>query len=637
MPIVKAHERRDRALFFPASLPDESLFSLIARYHQLSGNSDDRDTLRELFGKHTFVVTSHLPSLIDTLVKILPSGAQIDALAIIDRHTVFPYYRPFLTERQISLSLAAMKGDSAIGLKTMMGLIASQVGGGNFYRFCAQCAEQDDNLYGQPYWHRAHQLPAVQMCHEHGTSLYELDASWVNLHRHRLFLPTMPSVVDYAKKIAVEEKQSAWMRILAISSKQVLDAGLGPISPVRLRGIYRDMASDLGLVHSNGRLRIPDFSRWIQQQTLDLPATGAFQFVKTNDSCAPEWALGLMRKARKSTHPLKHLLLLHCLNGNWDSVVVGVHIDRKPASQTGFQTTSQPLMPSCTLSQQLRSMLVENKHSLRHCAQLLGQSITTLRVEATRLEIPISTRPKILNKAKLATLRTALTSTTPLKTLAQRFETSVVSLYRILRMHPDVACVREQLIFERERSVRRKRFSLGCQKSFSRGLPDYAWLFKHDRQWLSETVATAPKKKTIPAARIDWDKRDQAFAEAVMKHSKQLYAIHKPVWVTKASIGRSIRNLSILEKHLLKLPLTAKALVASIESTEDFQCRRLRWAALQVKEYHPVAPAWLLLRVSGLKPPVTGKVLNVLDQLVNEAQADVIQEKTPWPLNWRAA
>ncbi|MEJ2795285.1 TnsD family Tn7-like transposition protein [Iodobacter sp. LRB] len=623
MPIVKALERGTKLCFFPTSLPDESVFSLIARYHQLSGNADDRDTLRELFGKHTIVVTSHLPSSIDSLVGILPSGVLIDAQGIINRHTIFPYYRPFLTERQISLGVAAMKSDSAIGLKTMMGLVASQVGGGNPYRFCAQCAEQDKHLYGQPYWHRAHQLPAVHICHEHGTALYALDASWVDRHRHSLFLPTTPDVINFANQIAIEKSLSTWMHSLSICSKQVLDAELGAISPTQLRGIYRDLASDLKLTHASGRLRVPKFSTWILQKIADLPTSGTFQFTKAETSGKPEWALGLLRKARKSTHPLKHLLLMHCLNGNWATVMTSSYKNKKPLPQTSIQSTSSLPKPSCVLSEQLRSMLVEDKKSLRHCAQLLGQSVTTLRVEATRLGLQVPSRPKTLNPSKLAELRTVLASTTSLNTLAQRHETSVVSLYRILRMYPDVAIARDKLISAREQEIRRKRFSLGCQKMLARGLPDYAWLYKHDRQWLSETIATTPKKKTVSATRIDWGMRDREFAEAVMKHSRQLYAIQKPVWVTKASIGRSMRKRSLLEKYLLRLPLTAQALAANIESIEDFQCRRLQWAALQVKQLHPAPLPWMLLRIAGLKYAGSGKVSKVLDELLNEAH-DVI-------------
>ena len=307
--------------------------------------------------------------------------------------------------------------------------------------------------------------------------------------------------------------------------------------------------------------------------------------------------------------------------------MAGVQKNGKLAPRVRIGATSQPPIPPCTLHHQLRSMLVDTKMTLRHCAQLLGLSTTTLRVEATRLGLQVSTRPKVLTQARLGALRAALVSTTTLKILAQRHVTSVVSLYRILRMHPDVASARDKLIMEQKRDIKRKRFSLGCRNTFVRKLPDYPWLYKHDRKWLGEMIATTLKRKAFPATRIDWKKRDQAFSTAVMKHSQQLYTTQKPVRVTKASIGRSMRKLSILEKHLLRLPLTAQALAENVESTENFQCRRLRWAALQVRQYHPTPSSWMLLRVAGLRSAGTGEVSKVLDELINEAQADVIQKK----------
>lgn len=608
---------RSRIHFFPSGLPDESFYSIVARYHHLSGNPYDRDTLRELFDKHTIVVTSHLPSSIDALVRVLPSGSTIDVQAIINRHTVFPYYRPFLTARQISLSQTAMKGDSAIGLKTMMGLVASQVGGGNLYRFCHRCVTQDDQRYGQPYWHRAHQLPAVFICHEHQIPLFELEADWVALNRHRLFLPTTPVVISCAKIIAIEERHFSSMRDLAIDSKRVLDAGYEAISAVQMKNIYRDLAADLGLMHSSDRVRISDFSAWIQQQVADFPATREFRFIHFGDRLhAPAWALSLLRKARKSTHPLKHLLLLRFLNGNWNSVVTRTHTKGISVPQPSVKS-KWPEVPSNTLGQKLKSMLVEDKQSLRQCARLLGQSITTLRIEAAILGIKVSTRPKILNEIKLATLRKALASAQPLQALAQRHQVSEVSLYRILRMHPDITQAREQLIFERERDRRRKIFFLGCQTSFARRLPDYHWLHKHDRQWLTQVINTAPQKNILSVARLDWNKRDLLFSEAVKTCSKQLYAIQKPVRISKASIGRKMRNLPILEKHLTKLPLTSEALSANIESVEDFQCRRLRWAAQQILTQRQSIPSWLLLRIAGLKPPLSGKVLHLSNDLAS--------------------
>lgn len=602
---------QSRLLFFPAGFPDESLFSLIARYHRLSGNYDARDTLHDLFNKHTHVVTSHLPSQLDVLVSVLPYALKLTAQDIIDRHTIFPYFRPFLTERQVALSLIAMRGNSGTGLKTLMGLIASQMGGGNCYRYCEQCAEFDIRVFGQAYWHRIHQLPAVQVCVEHNALLVELEASWVAQHRHSLFLPMETDVICHSRRAAISEQQKVRMLSLSVLSQQVLESGLVPIPAVTLRSTYCALASDLGLTQASGRIRITEFARRIQQETQSLSTRGALRSLQSGDA---GWALSLLRKTRTSTHPLKHLVLLQCLNGSFEHLKMGSAGVRKNGALSTTHSPPTDVLDS-GLTHSLREMLVESKYSLRRCAQLLNKSVTTLRVEAGRLGITIAKRPKKLYGATMAVLQEALQSTTPLNTLSKRHQISTVSLYRLLRMYPKVAEARKQRIFEHERSRRRKRFSLGYRNNLARSLPDYTWLYRHDKHWLNQAIDAVNHRTSPNSPRIDWEKRDHQFAEAVRLQSKVLYAQEKPVRVSKSSLGRTIGILSTLEKHLAKLPLTAAALETCVETTEQFQCRRIHWAIRQILAQQDSVPIWQLARKAGLKSPFSKEVLVLLASL----------------------
>ncbi len=38
-------------------------------------------------------------------------------------------------------------------------------------RYCPKCLEQDHSTYGEPYWHRIHQLPSVFFCPDHHCAL----------------------------------------------------------------------------------------------------------------------------------------------------------------------------------------------------------------------------------------------------------------------------------------------------------------------------------------------------------------------------------------------------------------------------------------------------------------------------------
>jgi hypothetical protein len=604
-----------RLQFFPTCFPDESLFSLIARYHRLSGHHDDRDTLHELFGKHTQIVSSHLPSLLDTLASRLPQAMALDAQDIVDRHTLFPYFRPFLTERQVALSLVAMKGSSASGLKTLMGLIASQVGGGNCYRYCEQCSERDVELVGQPYWHRAHQLPAVHICAQHGTPLVELAASWVAQHRHQLFLPADREVILHAKHVFVAAQHREGMLALSILSRQVLNLHLDIISARRLQEFYRTLASNLGFTHAGGRVMVAELSQRVRQQMSSLSANGAMQCLQRPASGPQDWAISLLRKSRKSSHPLKHLVLLQCLNGKIEHLLMAVNETIKISRPS---SRPKPPLVAALPGNQLRTMLVDHQYSLRRCAQLLGKSVTTLRIEAAQGGIPVAKRPKKLDGPTMAILTMALQSNTSLETLARRHQTSTVSLYRLLRMFPDVAKIRKELIFVNQRDRRRRRFVGGHPTVLLRARPDYAWLHKNDREWLTQTIETTPRWLIVHTARIDWGRRDQEMADAVRECSQELYAAEKPVRVSQSAIGRKIGCLAVLEKHLIKLPLTAVALAACVETTAQFQCRRLSWAARQILYQQGVTPAGQLIYMARLRPPLAKEVELLLNRLVNQ-------------------
>jgi hypothetical protein len=598
--------------FFPYAYPDESLFSLISRYHQLSGNLDDRATLTELFGKHTLIVTSHLPSLIDIFTSNIPTGAGVDSQMVIDRYTVFPYYRPFLSERQHLNAIAMMKGGSANGLKTMMGIVPSQTrSSNNCYRFCAECVIHDAEQYGQAYWHRAHQLPLVWICHEHRIQLYELDPRWVSLNRHRLFLPTDSEVIGCSKKISVEPLHLGLLTDIGTHSKALLDANLGTICQRKLRLAYLQMAAKFDLVNANGRLRIRNLSSAIERRILKLPDLDDFKFLRSNSSGIHDWATGLLRKPRKSAHPLKHLFLICSLNGDLKTITNVSSTERK----INISKETIPSLPLNALDLQLRELLIEDKKSLRQCSQILNLSVTTLRVEATRLKIEISVRPKALKESQLIVLRRALLTTASLKSISQTHLVSVVSLYRILRMYPEVALERDKLIFEMEKSKRREQFLVGAKEQFARHLPEYIWLYRHDRAWLTQTIKLLPQRVLSAKSRVDWESRDVRLAKEIQKYSKQLYASPRPVHVTKAALARGLQALSMIDKKLTKLPLTSMALNDAIETREQFQCRRLEWAAQHILKQQCHVPKWLLLRVAGLRSNISGTVLLMVNNL----------------------
>jgi len=65
-----------------------------------------------------------------------------------------------------------------------------------------------------------------------------------------------------------------------------------------------------------------------------------------------------------------------------------------------------------------------------------------------------------------------------------------------------------------------------------------------------------------------------------MKLSSSLKsASHRPIQITKTSIGRAIGAATLLQQKLDKMPLTAQVLASVVETREKYAVRRVWWAA----------------------------------------------------------
>lgn len=297
-----------RLAFFPAALPDETLHSRISRYHRLSGNPQERQTLDETFGTHLLVATANLPSHLTAILATLPVHAQLSMEQLINGATVLPYFRPFLRSGQAAQCLQAMSSQNACGMKIGIGLVASRIGARNAFRYCRQCRAEDEQLHGSAYWHRAHNLPGVLVCHRHKNVLIELRSGLVRLHRHRLFLPTDSWVEEGASPTSVPAAHLEELFRLAASSAYLLVTPLPQIPAPLLRSFYREKAAGRGWIDHHGRI----------QSAAVVHASDHFALGQVPDAdlkfCAqPHWIFKLLHRHRTAMHPLKHLALLTLL------------------------------------------------------------------------------------------------------------------------------------------------------------------------------------------------------------------------------------------------------------------------------------------------------------------------------------
>ena len=162
--------------FFPTPYPDELLYSIIARYHIRSGNISPKITLQELFGSTTIIATPDLPSSLNYLSKQIQHLFPSSVTDLIDRYTLYPFYRPFLPPQRDRLIQKSMRANIGQNIHTRAGIMASAIATPRYFRFCPQCNAGDLDRYGEIYWHRLHQITGVFICPEHSTLLVTTQA-----------------------------------------------------------------------------------------------------------------------------------------------------------------------------------------------------------------------------------------------------------------------------------------------------------------------------------------------------------------------------------------------------------------------------------------------------------------------------
>jgi hypothetical protein len=147
----------------------------------------------------------------------------------------------------------------------------------------------------------------------------------------------------------------------------------------------------------------------------------------------------------------------------------------------------------------------------------------------------------------------------------------------------------------------RKEIRLNNQK-------DFTWLYRHDRVWLMDVLPSSIIRRNNHVRRINWGRRDDELVQLVGTAITDLFNSELPVRISSAAVGRHINQRKLIDKNLDKLPRTRLLLNSHLETTEQFQIRRLEWAFQSLMEEEGRAIGWRLLRKAGIPDHVSEKV-----------------------------
>lgn len=299
--------------FFPSPYPDELFYGICARYHQRSGHTSVGYTLIDLFGCRFATVSVDFPTNISSVVVNLPPGTSNTLDHLVNAHTMLPLFMPFLPTDRAARILTHMTGKAFRGNVNMtIGATASAIHSVAFLRYCPSCLREDERNYGEPYWHRSHQVSGVGLCHLHRDRLLD---STVAVHgiggKHKL-IPL--SGVVLSGQTALGERDIHPHHVWLAKSLHWLLNVTPPLASQGLewlRNRYLLHLRPLGVAGTSGR---PDW-RGLIRRFLNFYGHGFLTEVYSPLAMdrADNWLLSLLRKPRKAVHPLRHMLVVRFL------------------------------------------------------------------------------------------------------------------------------------------------------------------------------------------------------------------------------------------------------------------------------------------------------------------------------------
>lgn len=294
-------------LIFPTPLPDETIASLVARYHQISGGLSVRRTLMDLFGAVTKSHVSDLPCYLGHLERV--SGFE----GLADGHTLLPYYEPFLSAEKARYAREMMYSSHPIGLKLSLGITAAGFEKFHVRRYCPRCVAVDFHEFGVAYWHLSHQASGVHVCAKHHCYLHQVLPEPGVGGFNQLFLPNQ--TVEHGHLDAVQPFPREYFGRLAQLADLIEWGRSSPYCVAQLLGNdYLHFVTNRAGYIFRGRVCSKKLEEHFRYRSSFYPEIYEFRRIFELHQDRVFWPSSLLRKRLSSHHPILFYMFISCFD-----------------------------------------------------------------------------------------------------------------------------------------------------------------------------------------------------------------------------------------------------------------------------------------------------------------------------------
>jgi transcriptional regulator with XRE-family HTH domain len=563
---------------FPSPFEDELLYSILARFHKRSGNEAIKHTVKDLYGKVKCAVVD-FPCNISKLSEYIPLK-NFDVMNIIQKHTLLPYYKPFVSVEDYERFVDIMSSEySNNKIHMVLGLPANLVKNYNYLRYCESCCNDDIKLYRLPYWHRVHQLPGVIVCPFHKCSLIQSEVKFYERENRQEFLLLNRQGKNLNNMIISKYEQEFFEYISEQSLFLLRDSLLLP-TVEKVNEFIRGQLEQQKFLTFGGRIKfktlIPYFREAFPDETLKKIGLNLCELSEET------WLHKILRQ-KGNFHPLKYLTVMFFFNRLSIKDITDYNIEK----QLPFGAPPYPCLNK--VSQHYKKTVIEKVDvSIESKTKMLVGTFSC------KCGFIYSRRgPDKVKEDRLKIGRIKEFGWEWKEKLAELNKKEGLSLRRIAKeMGTDVKTIKKYSKIETIGEIDKDG--------------------RIEKKVVNKKSANKRLKKKLG---VDWEIRDQNLAKSVFNTSKQILSKEKGR-VTKSRIGRMLGVSSLIDKKLKQLPLTRIVLIIISESVEDYQKRRVFNVCTALKAQGFKIRLWEVKRLAGLKsltPSLTKHINSFLE------------------------
>lgn len=576
-----------------------------------SGNIYYAQTTNDIYGRKTVRSSVYLPSNFDNFISNTPKSSDIKCEDLVLKHTLYPFYTAFLSKEKSEQIFKSMKGDSGSNIYNRAGICATSISAPIYFKFCPQCLDEDINNYGEPYWHRVHQVPGVKICPIHKAILVDSTVK-INTFCKQEYIAANHENCIISNKANYSKDTIEKLYNLAKDVEYLLNVYNKKREYDCYRNNYlnylkkRELATPKGKVRSNKL--ILEFKEFYGDEFLDLVESNIEVGSKRN------WLNNIYTARGNTIHPIRQLLFIRYLgvniddmcnhsykfkpfgDGPWpclnkvcnhykEDVIQNISIKYSQAThritgtlkcECGYTYLKEynvnhddkygktrVLKFGPIWEKKLTDLVIENELSVQNIADQLGLDWISLYKQIIKLNLEpnFKTTSKRIKKYK-----------------NRAKSDDIANNYEILKNNK-IYTYRQELLEILKKYPEKSRTEI---KLLNRKL--YVYLQKNDRDWLESELPPRRKGYSIKST-VDWNKRDYEILEMVKSFVENFNkGDERPKWINLNIIGKSLNIYTLLNKHLDKLPSTKEYLEEVIETRDEYRVLKIKWAIKFIAE-----------------------------------------------------